>query len=120
MYIKNIKEYDIEANEAEIIVSDGYYEILCYAQPFEKKDGQFTLLGFMAKDIRKSLNNNYLIEKDLTNYFAYKLQGKLINVKNGLVAIGEIIIRIEERIPNDIRENDFIEFTVLRIDYLES
>ena len=33
MYISNILSFDVSDNEADIIVSDGNYQMLCYAFP---------------------------------------------------------------------------------------
>lgn len=38
MFVKKIVQFDEDALEAVVIVSDGVHELMCYAQPFEKKE----------------------------------------------------------------------------------
>ena len=52
-------------------------------------------------------------------YYAYKLQGKLVDIKKRLMIIGKIVIELEDNIPKDIKENEFVELNVMRIDLVE-
>lgn len=120
MYIKEIKDYDIDALEADIIVTDGQYEIMCYAQPFGNKEKKsFKLFAFDCSDVMRAIENKYMINKDVESYYGYSLQGKLFDMEKRLVSIGKIIIELEDIIPKDIKQNEFIEFKVLRIDLIE-
>ena len=51
-------------------------------------------------------------------YYAYKLQGKLVDIKKRLMIIGKIVIELEDNIPKDIK-NEFVELNVMRIDLVE-
>ena len=64
----------------------------------------------------RALQNEYLVEKTGDGFYAYKLIGKLFDLKKRLVSVGEIIISLENNIPKDIDVNEFIEFEVMRID----
>lgn len=120
MYITKIKDYDIEAKEADIIVSDGKYEILCYAQPFENKtNSSFILSAFRDDNIMRGLEEICFVEKIHDGYYDYRLQGKLIDLEKRLVSIGDIVIELGNGIPKDINQNDYIEFTVMRVDFVE-
>lgn len=120
MKIKEILNYDKEAKEADMLISDGEFEILCYAFPFENKNpNNFTLEAFMTKDIIRVEDKSCSVIKSPDGYYAYYLRGKIINIKQRLVAIGNIIINLDDDIPKDIKNNEFIEFFVLRIDYAE-
>ena len=120
MLIKTIREYDEEAKEADVVVSDGQHEILCYAQPFENNNTSFVLLAFDDDNIMRALKNTYVVEKSKEDHYGYKLQGKLVDLKKRLVAIGDIVIELGNGIPKDIKENEFIEFTVVRVDLIEN
>ena len=120
MEIKEILDYDINAKEADILISDGQNEILCYAYPFENKNhNNFMLETFMAKDVMRIEEKRSSIIKSSSEYYAYKLCGKVIDLEKRLISIGEIVIQLEDIIPKDIIKNDFIEFSVMRIDYIE-
>lgn len=120
MYIQNIVNYDEDAQEASIIVTDGVAKILCYAQPFTNRASQFVLSAFMCKDIMSCNNGEYSIKKIDQGAFAYKLQGKLIDVEKGIVQIGDLFIEDVKFIPKDISNGTFIEFTTMRIDFIEN
>ena len=111
MYIKSV-DFDGE-QEADILVSDGKYEILCYALPYSAgdKEKDFTLSAFMSENVMRALKNEYSAEKT-DGYYGYKLTGRLFDLKNRLVAVGGIVIELENNIPKDIAENEFVEFEV--------
>ena len=51
MYIKSYS-FDGE-NEASVVVTDGKFELICYAYPFNKKIKKFWLSTCLAKNIMK-------------------------------------------------------------------
>ena len=120
MYIKEIIKYneDEPSAGAEVIVSDGKFDLLCYAYSSEHNvgDTNFTLSTFCDNDIMTSDEREYKIQQLEDGY--YKLQGKLITIDkdNGTVQIGSIIIHDLRCIPKDIKVGEFIEFTVRRLD----
>ena len=119
MYIKKIVSYDEVAREADLIISDGKYDLMVYAQPFltKYKDEKFKLIAFTADNIMTIDKEEYAIEKTNQGYYSYWFKGKLIDSKRGIVAINNIIIEDVGWIPNDIHDGEFIEFTCLRLDY---
>ena len=52
----------------------------------------------------------------MDNYYAYKLCCKVINRAEQLVALGEIKIYLDSSLPGDIKNDDFVEFEVMRLD----
>ena len=122
MFIKEIKKcYEDEPyTDAEIIVSDGEFDLLCYAWRCENNvgDTNFTISAFDSDNIMTSDQREYKIQKIKDGSFAYKLQGKLINIEkdDGTVQIGSIIINNVGWIPRDIKVGEYIEFTVRRLD----
>ncbi len=121
MIIKEIIEYDEAAQEADILVTDGQHEILCYAHPFINQDiNKFMLEAFMTENVIKVEDKKDVsINKIDKGYYAYKICGRIIDIDKRLVSIGNIVIKIEDIIPKDIINNDFIEFSVLRVDFVE-
>lgn len=115
MFIKEIKEYDKISQEADIIVSDGQFEILCYAHPFELKKSKWVLSTLFAENIMISFNKEPSVQKK-DGYFDYKLTGKILNKSKQIVSVGEIIIELDGHIPNDLVEGNYIEFECMRID----
>ena len=61
MDIKKIIDYEIDAHEADLIVSDGKHDLLCYAQPFENPECSFRLIAFRADNIVIADNKCYFI-----------------------------------------------------------
>lgn len=117
MFVKSILNFEKASKEAELIVSDGKYNILCNAWEFDDNNPNFYLSGFFVKNIMRAYKNEYIVEKLNDSFFSYKLQGKLVDKKNKIVEIGKLTLEIDGYIPNDILVNEFIEFTVLRIDF---
>lgn len=40
-----------------------------------------------------------------------------MDLQRRLISVGNVLIEIENVIPKDINEGEFIEFTVMRMDY---
>ncbi len=122
MYIKEIEKYDENGpyTDANIIVSDGEFDLLCYTCPcvYNVGDTDFTITAFECDNITISNKREYKIQKSKDSFYAYKLQGQLINIDDdeGVVQIGSIIINAVNWIPRDIKVGEFIEFTVIRLD----
>ena len=119
MDIKKIIDYEIDAHEADLIVSDGKHDLLCYAQPFENPECSFRLIAFRADNIVIADNKCYFIRKTDETYYSYKLCGQVIDNNKQIVRVFDLVIEIGVGIPNDILKNDYIEFSVERIDYVE-
>ena len=114
-----ILNYDEDAQEADVLLLDGQFELLCYAHPYTPDDSKAlnkSLSAFMTENIMRALENEYRIEKLQSGYYSYHLQGKIIDLQRRLVMVGSIVIELDNVIPKDIREGEFIEFTVMRID----
>ncbi len=118
MYISRIVDYNEDAQEATVIVSDGHYQLMCYAQPFSKKE-KFTLMAYNCSNIMTCECQKYEIIKSDIAYFSYKLQGKLLDKERGIVQIGNIVIESVVHLPKDIKTNSFIQFEVFRVDLVQ-
>lgn len=79
MYIKEILCYDVESQEADILVSDGQYDLLCYAQPFSKEDSQkrpFSISAFMTGNVMRALDDEYNVQKQKKVIMRITCRGK--------------------------------------------
>lgn len=119
MQIINIIWLSQEALEAEVIVSDGAHNIMCFSQPFQCEIGDELdgpLYCFNVTELVKSKDNIPYIEK-LNDHFSYRLTCKLHDKENLQVMLGNLLIELDnDTIPGDILEDDFITFECQRID----
>lgn len=109
---------DKETKEAEVEVTDGKYQFICFSHPCKHLQGDIINENLHC-DIDQVLiadGDAYKVEKQ-KQFFAYRIIGKLISKLDGLVKVGEFILEIDTmKIPKDINDNEYIEFNVLRID----
>ena len=118
MHISRINSFRREDNEAEICISDGEYSLNCYAYPVKSislEQNICGLYGFSCDGIVKSYDFNFSIKK-LPQYYAYCLTAKVVSTNDHVVQIGKIYINLDSELPKDIREGDYISFTVQRLD----
>ena len=119
MKIEKIVDFNPVSEEADVIVTDGCFQVLCFCHPCTVQVGQILtkpLWPFDENDVMRSSNHEYKIQKTQHSYFSYDLIGKLINKEHGIVVIGELYFDLAGSVPKDIEENEYIEFSVSRID----
>lgn len=118
MYVKQIVSIDKHSGEADIIVSDGVFELICYNYQLTKIDINMEVeeLSILSVEhIVKADSLDCLIEK-LPSYYAYHLQGKVVDTNNSIINIGNLKVNLDKPLPGDIMEDDFVEFNTQRID----
>ncbi|TQR39814.1 hypothetical protein C7Y47_01960 [Lysinibacillus sphaericus] len=119
MKIKKINWISQEALEAEVVVTDGELEIMCFAQPLnylEESELIEPIYCLNVSNLVKAEKSEYSIEK-LDDYFAYRLIGKLIDKQYEKVKLGELLLELDNNLlPGDINEGDFISFCCQRLD----
>lgn len=118
MYVKQIVSIDKYSGEADIIVSDGVFDLQCYDyQPIKTELNMEVdkLSTLFADNIIRSFASDYLIKK-LPDYYAYHLRGKVTDINIPTVSIGDLKVNLDKPLPGDIAENEFVEFNVQRID----
>lgn len=119
MYIKKIVWINYNCKEAMLIVSDKVFEIICFSHPCNYNQGEIVnepLECLCVYDVKISNNGKFILKK-INDIFQYFINGKLVDAKQGIVLVGEIIIHIDERvIPKDIENNVYIQFVTNRID----
>lgn len=117
MFVKEIKDYDKFSNEADIIISDGQYNLLCYCYPTDipqKGERVKAVTSFLATDMMRARDNAFSIKK-IDDYYSYHLQGEVIDM-TPKIRIGNIIICLDNPLPKDIKEGEYIELLVGRLD----
>lgn len=119
MFIKCINDFDDFSGEADLIVSDQTYQLICYCSDYQKEFKTIPNIkeieSFMCENIMKTYTDEYLIIKK-KDYYSYHLQGKVLDVDKKIICIGNIIIKLDAQIPFDINAQDFVEFDVTRLD----
>lgn len=118
MYVQDVLHFDQSGKEAELIVSDGAYEVLCYAYPIDAVKTGMTisgLSGFSCTNVVRAAEQRYAVSK-LPPYFAYNLTGKLISKQEGFVQVNNLKISLDAHIPNDLSDGEYVSFDVLRLD----
>jgi len=118
MFISSIQWIDEENQEAEVFVSDGYFNLKCFSHPFSKNVKDNLTEPIYCLDVE-----NVVIAYEQVPYvkksdtiFGYFICGKFIDKKNKLILLGSIKLCLEcAYIPNDIPEGVFVEFTVSRL-----
>ena len=130
MHIKEILRYDW--NYAEYIVTDGLNNLICMCISVPLPNNLSPQVGmkismlyaFAYSEIKvikliRQEDKKFYIEKDKA-YFAYRLYGKIIDIKKALVRVYDFIISLEYQFdngfPSDYSEGDFISFDVDRLD----
>lgn len=118
MIIKKIEWISEEIKEAEIIVSDGTFELLCFSHPCSFVEGQIIdkyISTLDANNIVRVDEHTLVVEK-AEEYFAYNITGKVIDIKNGIVQVGSMYLIVDGYMPGDIVNGEFISFRCMRLD----
>ncbi len=116
--IEKMNWHSKEALEAEVYISDGMYEFLFFAHPFHGKQGQIINSEFGAlnsSNIYRIDSDKFRIEK-LQDFFAYRIGGKVICMKECIIQIGSFHIKLDDYLPGDLVEGEYISFECDRLD----
>ncbi|MDR0849920.1 MAG: hypothetical protein LBN07_00335 [Christensenellaceae bacterium] len=124
MYIKKISDYD--GYTANVIVTDGTYNLICfycgYTNGLDKEIHENIevkeISAMFSKNIMRINKSEYLIQKKYGKgeHFAYYLQGKVLDLTTPLIGIGKLTVELDSPLPKDIAQDEFIEFSVDRLD----
>ena len=125
MKIKDILNYDSISNEHDVLVTDDQYTVMCYYYGTQKLHVDMQIINPLSplstQNIYKEDDSIPYVKKLSDSYYAYELCGVLIKRTGkygGIVKIGEIYVDISYDIPKDIKEGEFITFTVDRLDLI--
>lgn len=118
MYVKRILDFDEAAQEADVIVSDDVFDLLCYAHPFVMNDcgEEFWIDSLFTTEIVKTEENCFKIVK-LKGYYEYKLVGEVVDTVPPSIKVGNILIELDRPLPKDIRAKDYIEIKTERLSF---
>jgi hypothetical protein len=120
VWVKEIYWINEKELEAEAVITDGQYELICFAYPLELNIGDilnFNIQILNGNSIVRAFEKEYVIEKS-KGTFDYYLTGELIDRKEGIVKIGDIYLQGLSYIPGDIVEGDFVSFECWRLDLI--
>lgn len=118
MIVKQINWLSRASLEAEVIISDGKIDLLCFAHPMNYQEGQSLIEPLIVLDVSGVVkSNDYTPPQKQSDTFEYYLTGKIIDKENGIIEIGNIQIEINSSsIPQDINQGEFISFQCSRLD----
>lgn len=117
--ISKIEYIQRERFEAEVTVTDGEHELVCYSdnQPIEV--GQVLTVPILALDcftpIRISAVEAHQIRR-IHQSFAHDIVGTVENRDQGWVRVGEFLIEIDAGLPLDIQNGETVAFVCERLD----
>lgn len=118
-YIKSIQWLSEEALEAEVIVSDGVFELTCFSHPFNMNEGDLLLepLTAISPSAIKRQDEEISYAQKTDSSFAYMIKGKILNKQKGEVMLGDILINVDTLLmPADLIDGDYVGFFADRID----
>ena len=118
MQISSIKHWSNQDKEADILVTDGEYQLLCYARPFSWKECQTevaALYAFGCGNIVKSENCAVKISKQM-DYYAYELSAEVLSKVERTVKLGQLVLHLDAALPGDVQNGDYVTFRLQRID----
>jgi len=121
LFIKEYRDFDFDRGEGEVIISDGRFELSCYADLFYPKtsnlESNYQLIPLSVDELKTDVEGKYYIQKLDSPYFSYKLFGKLYFEDKIRIQIGDIkIVLSSYDVPGDIRSGCFVSVVVSRID----
>ena len=122
MVIKQIVSFDEASGEADLLLSDGKNELLCYCQllwtPTPTDAAMIEIETFGADGIVIADSREEKIEKTDDGFFSYRLQGRVTQTVPPEIAIGGLRITLDKPLPKDIKQGDFVALTAPRLDCL--
>ena len=112
-------DYQEDLIEAEVVVTDGKYDLLCFCHPCFYKTNDIIsepLHCLGADNIVISEENEYFAHR-IGETFEYHVCGCLSDKETGTVYVGKVLISVRTNlIPKDIPQGAYIEFDVARFD----
>lgn len=104
---------------ADVWLTDGTFECCCFAWPYYGKVGDLyedtDPIGWLENDtvVRSDVKQPILKQLDGWDHFVV---GKLVDKEKAIVQVGEFLFDMENAIPKDIQEEEYVEFKAYRPD----
>jgi hypothetical protein len=108
-----------DANEAEVYLFDGNFNIIAFSHPFRQNIGdvvEVPLNTLNAKEvyILNDIKTFSVERKEET--FEYRISGQIINKELNHILVGDFVIQLDIPLPNDLIIGDYIFFSCDRLD----
>lgn len=108
-----------EAEEAEVVVSDGRYSCRAFSQPCSLVVGQALqepLHIFGAKHVMLSADDEQELRPLSTGRLSHKVTAKIQDLRSKRLSVGGIELIMDDYLPGGIQDGDTIEFECARLD----
>jgi len=118
MFVKTIKSFDEASREADVYVSDGVYELLCFVHPvgaIQICQNVISVSALFCSEPYRAEKEQFTLQKQ-TGYYASAVTGKVLSRGENLVCVGEIRIKLDTPLPKDIANGEYVFFTADRFD----
>ena len=116
MHIEKIIDVDGEKQSWDVLISDNKNKILCFSSEEINGSQNIKLVCCFADKIVKSDVKQFLIKKQGISCYEYKITAKLVNKKENKFSVFGFLFELDELLPEDITDGDFIDFVCLRMD----
>lgn len=107
-----------EAEEALLSVGDATLVMQVFCQPCWLQVGATLAEPVLAYDstniVRAAQELAYA--RLVRQPFAHECGGKVVDAARGIAVVGSIPVELDGRLPGDIRDGDWIEFSCTRLD----
>ncbi len=117
MIAKKLQWLDREAEEAEVLASDSVWKCKAYCMPCQISEGEEVKWLFCAfcSDIVSAVTEGFRLTPLAKKEYGYEITGRIVDPKEGLVAVGGLVFLVDQSIPGDLKESDWVQFTVDRV-----
>jgi hypothetical protein len=119
MRVESIEWISKEAEEAEVVVSDGRFSCRAFSQPCSLSVGQVLeepLHVFGAKNIMLSTAEEQGMELQVEGGLAHRVTAVFQDLQRRRLIVGGIELILDDYVPGGIQAGDMINFECARID----
>ena len=116
MFIKEILNVDISAHEADIIISDGQYDILCITFDYLHDDIKGIELSVLDYDeVYVTSEKGFRIDNFGRSKYDYHIKCRIIDIEKGIVELYGLKIVLGRYFPGDLKNGDWITVKCYRM-----
>jgi hypothetical protein len=121
MIVKRCEWISKGAQEAILTIGDDDLECVAFSHPCNIQVGDHLrepLLAISIRGVTKEQLKAQLVMRRLGNSFAHEILAEVVDLKKRLVAVGPIVIEMDDVLPGDISVGDLIQFSCGRLDVI--